>query len=412
MVTLRIALRYLLSRKSHNAVNVISQISVAGVAVATAVIVCVLSVFNGFSELTASRLSHIDAQLRIVPSAGKVIARADSIAVLLSADSALISSAQPVVEERALAIYRGRQVPVNIKGVADDYSRIAPVGDVVIDGEFQLSDGDFGCATLSVGSAIALGAHPGFYDLLQVFTPRRTGRINPAAPARAFRADSLIVAAVYEVEQSEYDSDRIIVPISTARRLLDYTTEATAIELALQPSVDEKDATVHITTSLGDGYRVLNRFQQQEQSFRMIAIEKWITFAMLAFILAIASFNVVSTMSMLIIEKQSNIATLSALGASPGMVSRIFMLEGWLISLLGGIAGIALGVALCLAQEWGGFIRLNGDPSQLSVTAYPVQLQWADLVIVFLLVALIGAAIGAVASRFSARLSRRHPAEA
>lgn len=405
MVTLRIALRYLFSRKSHTAVNIISQISVAGVAVATAAIVCVLSVFNGFTSLTSSRLSQIDPQLRVEPTAGKIIACADSMAAVVAKIEG-VTTVKEVVEERALAIYAGRQLPVTIKGIPDGYNELAKIEPLLIDGEFTLGDGDYPCATLSVGAAVALGAHPGYYDMLGLYTPRRVGRINPALPMSAFRADTLIVAGVYELEQSEYDTDRIIVPLATARRLLDYTDEATALELALAPGADEAATAAAIAARLGDGYRVKNRLQQQENSFRMIAVEKWITFAMLAFILAVASFNVITTMSMLIIEKKSNIATLSALGATPSMVSRIFMLEGWLISLLGGAIGVVLGVALVLAQQYGGFIRLSGDPSQLSVTAYPVELQLPDLAAVMLLVAAIGLLIGLVASRFSTTITR------
>lgn len=397
MESFRIAVRYLLSRKSMGAVNVISRISVAGVAVATAATLCVLSVFNGFSELAASRLSKLDPELRIEPAEGKTIADADSLAAAIGTLEG-VARALPVVEERALAVYDGRQMPVTMMGVADDFGDMTDIDDIIIDGEYLQADGDYSCATLSVGSAISLAARPGFRAMLRLYVPRRRGRVNQANPMASFRADSLIVSGVYELEQSEYDADRVIVPLHVARCLLDYTTQASAIAVG----TDRPDAGAtasRLRDALGPAYKVKDRLQQQEQSFRMIAVEKWITFVMLAFIVVVASFNVVSTMSMLIIEKRDNMATLSAMGATPRMIRGIFMWESWLISLAGGVAGIALGVALCLAQEWGGFIKLGGDPSQLSVTVYPVSLSGADIIVVLAMTAAVGLVIGLVATR-------------
>ena len=401
MVALRIAVRYLLSRKRHNAVNVISRISVAGVAVATAAIICVLSVFNGFSRLAMSRLSTVDPDIRIVPAAGKTFANGDSLAAALAV-LPQFEAAAPVIEEHALAIYAGRQMPVNIKGVPDDYAAVTDIDSTVIDGEFTLATEYFPCAAISVGTAVSLDARPGFYEALCVYTPRRLGKINPANPMAAFRGDTLLVAAVYEVQQADYDTDRAIVPLATARKLLDYTTEATAVELRAARGVSPDEAFTAASEAVGAAGIVQTRLMQQGESFRMIAVEKWITFLMLVFILLIACFNVISTMSMLVIEKKDNIATLRALGATPTMVSSIFLWEGWLIALVGGFAGIILGIVLCLAQQWGGFIKLAGDPSQLSITSYPVHLQGSDILVVALLVAVVGLLIGLIASRFSA----------
>lgn len=400
MTALRIALRYLFSRKRHNAVNVISWISVAGVAVATAAIVCVLSVFNGFSGIAMSRLSEIDPDIKIVPVSGKTFSNADSLAAEL-ARRPEFEVAVPVVEERALAIYAGRQMPVSIKGVPDNYGEVTNIESTVIDGELMSRDGDFPCAALSVGVALSLNARPGYYDLLQLYAPRRIGRVNTANPMTAFRGDSLIVSAVYEVEQSEYDTDRAIVPLSTARKILDYTNDGTAIEIKLAQGVGEKRGLAVAQKAIGGDGIAQTRLMQQAESFRMISVEKWITFLMLAFILVIASFNVLSIMSMLIIEKKDNIATLSALGATPGLVRRIFVLEGWLISLLGGAVGMLVGIALCVAQQHWGLIKLNGDPSQLSVTVYPVHLEFGDLAAIAFIVVLTGLLIGWIAGRMS-----------
>ena len=400
MTSLRIALRYLFSRKRHNAVNVISWISVAGVAVATAAIVCVLSVFNGFSKLAFSRLSEVDPDIKIVPASGKIFDSSDSLASHLAALPEF-ESAQPVIEEKALAIYGGRQMPVTIKGVADNYAAVSDIAGTIIDGEWLSTTGDYPCATLSVGVALSLNARPGYYDLLRLYAPRRIGRVNTANPMNAFRSDSLVVSAVYEIDQSEYDADKVIVPLASARKLLDYTDEATAIELKLAPGVTTRQGMDAAGDIVGESGIVMNRLMQQAESFRMISVEKWITFLMLAFILVIASFNVLSIMSMLIIEKKDNIATLMALGATPAMIRRIFMLEGWLISLLGGAVGLILGIALCFIQQHWGLIKLGGDPSQLSVSVYPVQLQLGDLVAVSLIVTATGFLIGLFAGGMS-----------
>ena len=400
MTSLRIALRYLFSRKRHNAVNVISWISVAGVAVATAAIVCVLSVFNGFSKLAFSRLSEVDPDIKIVPASGKIFDSSDSLASHLAALPEF-ESAQPVIEEKALAMYGARQMPVTIKGVPDNYAAVSDIAGTIIDGEWLSTTGDYPCSTLSVGVALSLNARPGYYDLLRLYAPRRIGRVNTANPMNAFRSDSLIVSAVYEIDQSEYDADKVIVPLASARKLLDYTDEATAIELKLAPGVTTRQGMDAAGDIVGESGIVMNRLMQQAESFRMISVEKWITFLMLAFILVIASFNVLSIMSMLIIEKKDNIATLMALGATPAMIRRIFMLEGWLISLLGGAVGLILGIALCFIQQHWGLIKLGGDPSQLSVSVYPVQLQLSDLVAVSLIVTATGFLIGLIAGGMS-----------
>lgn len=402
MVSLRIALRYLFSRKSHNAVHVISVISMAGVAVATAAIVCVLSVFNGFSDLAYSHLSLIDPQLKIVPVQGKVIERADSLCTLVrNIDKVKISA--PAISEQALAIYGERQMPVTLMGVPDSYPQIVDVENALIDGGWMLNDTLTGqqCAVMSVGSAISLGARPGYDELLALYVPRRVGRISQANPMASFRSDSLWVAGVFEVGQSDYDNSLVFISLSGARQLLEFTTEASSVNIRLHENVDVAEAQHDISEAVGPQYKVANRLEQQQNSFRMIKVEKWISFLMLAFILIIASFNVVSTLSMLIIEKRDNMATLRALGAVPSQISGIFFFEGWLISVVGGLSGILLGVALVAAQQWGGFIKLSADPNQLSVTEYPVHLMATDLLWVLLLVVSVGLVIGAIAYRAS-----------
>lgn len=391
MLTLRIALRYLFSPKTHSAVNVISMISVIGVAVATMAIVCVLSVFNGFSELAFDKISQIAPDLRIEPAKGKIIANGDSIIAEIRPING-IEAIAPTLEEKGLLICDEHQLPVSLKGVEQEYSAITGIDSLVkSDGEFILSDSLYGeFAVLSIGVAINLNARPSMVHPLEVYVPNRYGRYNPANPTASFKSDTLLVSGVYQSEQAEYDTDIALLPLNVMRELLDYPAEATAIEIKVDNQKNVEAVKRAITDKLSSDYIVKDRLQQQEQSFKMIEVEKWITFVLLAFILIIASFNIISTLSMLIIEKDNNIRTLYSLGATKTSIRRIFITEGWLISATGGIFGTLLGVIVCLAQEWWGFIKLGGNHEAMTTDIYPVRVEMTDIVSVLLLVALIG----------------------
>jgi len=397
VLAFRIARRYLRSRKSHSAVNVICGVAVAGVAVAVMAIVVVLSVFNGFARLAGNQMGRFDADLRIVPAEGKAIENADSIAARIAAMTG-ISAAVPVIDERALAVSGSAQMPVRIKGVGKGFGNVTSMDTIVIDGEYT-TDSIYGypAAHLSVGVAGYLGLRPYVGSLVSIFVPRRAGRINPANPASAFRGDSLAVLSVWQTERPDYDADRVVMPLDVARRLLDYNNgEASAIEAALAPNAavpDRMAAAVH--DALGDDMRVLTRARQNADSFRMISVEKWITFLLLVCILAVASFNIVSTLSLLVIEKRDNMATLRALGATRATGRAIFMWQGALIALTGGILGIVLGLALSLAQQHFGLIHLSADASALTVDVYPVEVHVADLLAVGAVV-VVGAAMSAL----------------
>ncbi len=404
MLSLRIALRYLLAKKSHTAVNVISNISVAVVAVACAAIVVVLSVFNGFSDLALSHLSVLDPELKLVPASGKTIENADSLATQLEAIPG-VTRAMTVVEERGLLVDGNHQLPVIFRGVPYDYDRYTGIDSAMIDGIFTTTtDNGFNCASISVGVAVATELHPSVENPIALYVPRRLGRIQVSNPATAFRGDSLLVSGVFRVNQPEYDNEHIIIPVSVARNLLDYTTEATALEIALAPGSDIADVSDQIISVAGQQCLLLDRVHQQEGSFRMIEIEKWVTFMMLAFILLVASFNIVSTLSMLVLEKRDNLHTMRALGATGSMVTRIFIWQGWLIAIAGAAAGIILGVTLTLLQQHYGFITLSADPATLTISAYPVRLYLPDL----LVVAAVAAFIGLVTSQITARFIRTH----
>lgn len=366
--------------------------------------VVVLSVFNGFTELAMSRLGILDPQIRIIPLTGKTIADADSLAGAVGA-LPQIAAATPVVEERALAVIEERQMPVRIKGVDfATYHSVSDLDSTIIagGGAADLPEG-FSPAVFSVGAASQLRVYPGYEQRVDLYVPRRRGRLNPANPAASLRSAMLLPAAVFRVDQTEYDTDFVFIPLDRARTLLDYTTQGSAVEAAIAPGISEQAAIEAIRNAIGPGYDIQGRLRQQASSYKMIGVEKWITFMLLGFILIIASFNVISTLSMLIVEKEDNIYTLRSMGASNGLIRRIFAIQGWLISVAGGLAGAVIGIVLCLIQQWFGIITLGGDHASMSITVYPVKVEGSDLLVVAALVIIVGAMTSMVAARIRNR---------
>ena len=386
---LKIAWRYLVAKKGHQAVNIISIVAVCGVVVATAALICVLSVFNGFRGLIMGRLAMLDPQIAITATVGKTVDDADSI---ISAVEGLpgVERAVPVIEDQALAIYAQLQMPVWLKGVPDDYNTMNDMDSVIVDGEWKLRDQVSRYAVAGAGPAIRLMVRPDFLGMVRLYAPQRQGRVNIANPMGAFRQDSLFVSGIFQLQQNSYDADLIYVPLEMARGLFDYDTQATQIEVKLSPGTSESQVMKAIGQALGSGYQVKNRLMQQREAYRLVNIEKWMAFLLLAFILIIATFNVISTLSLLIIEKDSSIATLRALGANDSQISRIFVLQGWLITLVGAITGVIAGLILCLCQQQFGWLRLSGDPANMIISAYPVQVQGTDVLITLALVAAVG----------------------
>lgn len=405
MLSARIAARYLVSRKSHGAVNVISAISLAGVAVATAAIVVVLSVFNGFSDLAGSHLTVADPDLLVTPVSGKTVASADSLAARI-ASLPEVGAAMPSLTERGLLVNGDMQLPVVFKGVTADYPRIVDVDRLLSCGAFHADTTGLGDAPaqLAVGVAARLDIRPGL-SRPELYVPRRIGRINPANPAGAFRSVPLAVTGIAQVEQMEFDADHMIVPLSDARMLLQYTSgEATAIEAAVAPGVDPDDARRAVARLLGDSFVVTGREGQHAESMRMIAIEKWVTFAMLAFILVIAAFNIISTLSLMVIEKRDNMATLRFLGARRGAVRAVFMWQGAMITLAGGALGLLLGLGLSLAQQYGKFITLGGDHEKMTIDVYPVSVSGADIAAVAAILAAVALLIALSTRLFTRKI--------
>lgn len=403
MLALKVALRYLVSKKSHAAVNVISAISVAGVAVATAAIVVVLSVFNGFTDLAASHFSVIDPDLMVTPARGKTIADGDSLAVAIAGMEG-VAAATPTLTERGLLVAGDSQLGVVFKGVAPGYASVVDIAPAVVaSGEIPAEAVDVPEVSVAVGVANRLMLRPGT-SAAELYVPKRVGRINPANPAGAFFSSLLVVDRVFQVDQMEIDADHIIVPLSVARDLLAYETEATAVEIRTAPGADVDAVGRRVADSLGTGYIVSDRRMQHAEAFRMISVEKWVTFAMLIFILIIAAFNIISTLSLMVIEKRDNMATLRFLGATRPAVRAVFAWMGAIITLTGGVIGCLLGVGLSLAQQWGGFIRLGGDPSRLSVAVYPVRVAFPDILAVLALVAVMAVLTSLVTRLFTRKI--------
>ena len=386
---MNIAWRYLKAKKTHNAVNIISIISVCGVVLATVALVCVLSVFNGFAALMGDKLAMLDPQLKISHAHAKTIDNADSLTMEIG-KMAGVERVMPVIEEQALAVYGDKQMPVMIKGVPTDYDEMSEIEAVIAYGDYALEDSVNRYAIMSIGVASGLNNGVGFFERLKIYEPRRKGRINLATPSSAFRSDSLYISGIYQTDQSTYDKDMIYVPLGVARNLLQYTTEASHIEVKLNANADEATAMKELTKVLGKEYVVKDRLMQQDAAYKMVNIEKWITFVLLAFILVIAAFNVISSLSLLIIEKEESIVILRTLGASDRAITSIFIAEGLLISLVGAVVGIVSGVVLCLIQQQFGIIKLAADASAVIVNSYPVQVLWSDIVVVFALVCTVG----------------------
>lgn len=398
-------MRYLRSKKSHSAVNIISIVSVCGVIVATAAIVCVLSVFNGFGKLIESKLSVLDPDVAITSTVGKVIADGDSVAqVAMSVPG--VQLALPTVEDQALAMFFNYQMPVRVKGVPENYDSLTCIRQAILDGHYMLTDGISEYTVMGVGPALTLNVRPDYLKMVSLYAPRRRGNINLSNPATAFRADSVFAAAVFQIEQKKYDNDLMYVSIGLARRLFDYDTQATSVELRLQPYANEADVMKALRERLGSGYEVKNRLMQQADAFKMINIEKWVTFLLLAFILVIATFNVIGALSLLIIEKNDGIVTLRNLGATDKQITKIFVLEGWLISLTGAVVGVVVGLLLCTLQEQFGLITMHGNTATLIVNAYPVAVQLTDVIVVLALTGVIGTFTSLVTTLIMRRILR------
>ncbi len=386
-----IAKRYLLSKKKHNAINIISGISVCGVALATLALVCTLSVFNGFQDMVASFFTAFDPELKITVREGKVFDGQDerirAISVLPEID--VFSES---LEENAMVQYKDRQAMVVLKGVEDNFNQLTEIDSLLYGaGEFLLHDSIVDYGIMGVELVATLGTGLQFVDPLQVYLPKRNAKVNMANPGASFNHDYLYSPGiVFSVNQQQYDAKYILTSLDFLRHLLDYTTEVSAIELKLKPNVNLSSVQANMEKILGNDFVVQNRYQQQEDVFRIMEIEKLVSYLLMTFILMIACFNVIGSLSMLILDKKDDVVTLRSLGASDKMISRIFLFEGRLISLFGALSGIILGLILCFIQDKFGIITLGGGNGTFVVDAYPVSVHVWDIVLVFVTVLAVG----------------------
>lgn len=384
-----IARRYLFSKKSHNAINIISMICVCGVVVATIALVCALSVYNGFNDLVASMFSSFDPELKITPRTGKVFdpTTSDMQKIRELPDIAFFSE---TLQDNALIRYHDRQDVAVVKGVDDAYQHLTMMDSALIDGNFTLQDEVADYALLGVGLSSKLGARPGFASPLELYVPKRDVKVNLSNPSSSFNWKYAYTGGVFMINQQVYDEGYMIVPLSLARELFHYDKEVSAIELKLTEKADLSSVKKQIKSILGNEFIIRDRFEQQEASFKMMQIEKWMTFLILCFILAIALFNVVGSLSMLMIEKQDDVRTLRNMGASDSLIRRIFLFEGWMISGFGALIGIMIGLVLCLLQQSFGLIKLGQTAGAFIIDAYPVRVIFTDILVAFVTVAAIG----------------------
>ena len=386
-----IARRYLFSKKSTHAINVISAISVVGVAVATMALVVTLSVFNGFHDLVASFFTSFDPQLKIQPVAGKTVAADDPILTEIR-QLPQVEIATECLEDQALAIYHGRQAMVVVKGVDDNFDQLTHINEILMgEGEFCLHAADLHYGILGIRLAEQLATGYTYQEPLKIYAPRREGQFDMTAPENAFEEDELYSPGVlFNVKQSKYDQNYVLTSIGFARRIFDQQGMLSSLELRLKPGSNFDAVKKEIKRLCGTKFLVRDRFEQQDDTFKIMKIEKFIAYIFLTFILMVACFNIIGSLSMLIIDKKDDVVTLRNLGASDKQIVRIFLFEGRMISAIGAIIGIAVGLLLCWAQQQFGLVALGSSSGSFVVNAYPVSVHPEDIILVFFTVLLVG----------------------
>ena len=396
-----IARRYVFSKNSTNAINVISAISVVGVAVGTMALVIVLSVFNGFHDLVASFFTNFDPQIELVPTQGKT-APADDPLLDQIRKMPEVSVHTDVLEDQGLAVYGDRQQMVTVMGVDDNFTQLTNIGDILYgDGEFSLQAANLFYAIPGIRLAQDMGLGARFEGYLKLYAPVRRGQITDLAdPSEGFVVDSLISpGVVFAVNQAKYDRDRVICSIGFARRLFDQDGMLSSLQIRLKPGSDLAAVKKQMREIVGSKYRVLDRFEQQSDTFNIMQIEKVLAYVFLTFILMVACFNIISSLSMLIIDKKADAATLRNLGATDKQIRSIFLFEGRIISAIGAVVGILLGLLLCWLQQEFGLVHMGDSAGSFVVNAYPVSVHYDDVAIVFVTVLLIGWAAAWIPTR-------------
>ena len=395
---LQIAWRYLFAKKQFNAIHIITAISSVAVGVVTAAMVCVLSVMNGFGVMVEHLFSQFDPDLRITATVGKSFyVNEQQKAQLL--DLSCVDVVSESVSETALVYFEDKQMPVCLLGVDSLFDDMTGIENIITDGYYQVYDGAFDRAVLGQGLAWKLGIGPRFVSGLQVYVPKRNVRVNMLRPDANFNQETCFIAGVFAVNQQKYDDNVMLVDIDFTRRLLDYNfNEVTSLQLALKEGYNVKKAKREILEVLGEGFAICDRYEQQQDFFRILRVEKLLTTLLLVFILMIAIFNSIGSLSMLILDKQQDIRIFSYLGASDSMIRNIFMLEGCMVNVLGALGGLVIGLVVCLLQEHVGLLKL-GNGTEYVLEAYPVSVHGGDVIVVLLIVLLLGVVASYIPTR-------------
>ena len=386
-----IARRYLFAKKSHHAINIISGISVLGVAVATMAMVVTLSVFNGFQDLVADLFTAFDAELRVTPSDGQTVSAKDKDLLALK-KSDVVEVYTPVLEGQALVVQDGRQQVVTIKGVADNFTRQTHIEDILYgDGSFCLHADILEYGVLGIQLAQQLGLPANFENPLQVYAPKPGERVNMGNPLSSFNHDELqSPGVVFMVRQAKYDANYILTSLGFAQRLFDREGRVSSVELKIKEGIKADKAKQQIRTQLGERFKVEDRYEQQSDVFRVMRIEKLISYVFLSFILLVACFNIIGSLSMLMIDKRQDIQTLRSLGATDAQICTIFRLEGHIICLAGALLGLVLGGILCWIQQKYGIVTMGDSEGNFIIETYPVSVYLTDILLVLVTVLAVG----------------------
>lgn len=391
-LVIKIASRYIISKKKQNVINIISYISSFGIIIATIAVVCILSIFNGFSSKVEETFSSFDADIKISSVLGKVFIPTINQYQSLN-DLEGLEYIEESLEENALLKFSDRQKIVTLKGISENGSNFEIKNEIIIDGIFDLGSKEYPSAIFGGGIAYELGVRPGFVDPVEIFIPKRNATVNLVNPASSYNKSKVFTSGVFSINQVDYDNQFVITSIDLLRKLLNYENEeVSSLNLQFSKKTNIENTKKKISQIMGDDFVVRNKTEQHIDMYKMINIEKWVTFSILFIIISIAIFNLVGSLTMLIIEKKEDIKTLKYIGASNTFIKKIFIAEGVFTVFFGVILGIVLGLILCLAQEQFGIIKLSGNKQLLVFDAYPVVVKWFDIVVVFFSITLIGLA--------------------
>jgi len=387
-----IAKRYLFAKKSHNVINIISAISAIGMAIGTAALIIILSVYNGFDNLVKDSLGNVEPDIVISPSEGKVVSVEDAALVAATDflyDLPSVKNMSSVLQETVFIEYDGVQSVAVVKGVDSVYEEESPLSNCIIDGEYMLHKGELPMALVGYSLAYKLNLSPRFINKITFYYPDRTKNISVSNPLSSIGSISVRPSATFTVN-ADVDEELIVLPLESVRELVGYDNEISAIEVRMIPGTKAKTISsiiLDLQERLGDRFEVKDRFHQNESLYKMMKYEKASIFLILIFVIIIIAFNIFGSLSMLIIEKKGDIETFRSMGADDKLIRRIFVLEGWMISLLGLAAGVVIGVGFALLQQKTGMIKM---PANFAVTAYPVIIKATDLVLTTLGVAIVG----------------------